>query len=193
MIRRVLIDDPVVILPLIVCSTPPPSPERSDQLRELAGEQADVAFADFEARSEQVAARLDISERRVPQDGQVTLRVAADELLMRVATVPTIRGEKMTLRILPTESLVAELSALDALGMSEGHHQMLLYSAVAWGFSARWSNPPFSSSSAAWSALSISASSWRCSPQPAAQYEGGIGGCLPLPASGHTASDPAPP
>ena len=73
-----------------------------------------------------VAARLDISERRVPQDGQVTLRVAADEISMRVATVPTIRGEKMTLRILPTESLVAELSALDALGISEGHHQMLL-------------------------------------------------------------------
>jgi type IV pilus assembly protein PilB len=73
-----------------------------------------------------VAARLDIAERRVPQDGQVSLRLGNDEISMRVATVPTIRGEKMTLRILPTESLVAELAELDALGMSDEHHQLLL-------------------------------------------------------------------
>jgi type II secretory ATPase GspE/PulE/Tfp pilus assembly ATPase PilB-like protein len=43
-----------------------------------------------------------------------------------VATVPTVRGEKMTLRILATESLVAELADLAALGMNESHHEMLL-------------------------------------------------------------------
>lgn len=42
-------------LPLIVCCTPPPSPERIDQLRELVGEHADVEFADFETRSEDMA------------------------------------------------------------------------------------------------------------------------------------------
>ncbi len=73
-----------------------------------------------------VAAGLDIAERRVPQDGQVTLRSAGDEISMRVATVPTIRGEKMTLRILATESLAAELADLDALGMNDAHHRMLL-------------------------------------------------------------------
>jgi type IV pilus assembly protein PilB len=73
-----------------------------------------------------VASGLDIAEHRVPLDGQVTLESGDEEISMRVATVPTIRGEKMTLRILPTESLVAELADLDALGMSDVHHQMLL-------------------------------------------------------------------
>ncbi len=73
-----------------------------------------------------VAAGLDIAERRVPQDGQVTLHTSGDEISMRVATVPTIRGEKMTLRILATEALVAELAELGELGMDDTHHKMLL-------------------------------------------------------------------
>lgn len=73
-----------------------------------------------------VAAGLDIAEHRVPQDGQVSLESGDEEISMRVATVPTIRGEKMTLRILPTESLVAELAELSALGMGDVHHDMLL-------------------------------------------------------------------
>ena len=73
-----------------------------------------------------VASGLDIAEHRVPQDGQVTLESSGDEISMRVATVPTIRGEKMTLRILPTESLIAELAELDALGMSDVHHKTVL-------------------------------------------------------------------
>lgn len=73
-----------------------------------------------------VAAGLDIAERRVPQDGQVTLRSMGEEITMRVATVPTICGEKVTLRILATESLVAELADIGALGMDDVHHRMLL-------------------------------------------------------------------
>ncbi len=75
-----------------------------------------------------VAAGLDIAERRVPQDGQVTLHAGGDEISMRVATVPTIRGEKMTLRILATEALVAELAELGELGMTDAHHKLLLSS-----------------------------------------------------------------
>lgn len=73
-----------------------------------------------------VASGLDIAERRVPQDGQVTLRSVGEEIAMRVATVPTIRGEKVTLRILASESLAAELADLDSLGMAEVHRRMLL-------------------------------------------------------------------
>ncbi|MDR2172172.1 MAG: GspE/PulE family protein [Planctomycetaceae bacterium] len=73
-----------------------------------------------------VSSGLNIAEHRIPQDGQISLFVAGDEISMRVATIPTIYGEKMTMRILSTENTLAELSELDTLGMSEQHLQLLL-------------------------------------------------------------------
>ncbi|MDR2438038.1 MAG: GspE/PulE family protein [Planctomycetaceae bacterium] len=73
-----------------------------------------------------VSSGLNIAEHRVPQDGQLTLWIGNDEVSMRVATVPTLYGEKMTLRILATESTLAELAELDMLGMNEQHLQMFL-------------------------------------------------------------------
>ena len=72
-----------------------------------------------------VSAKLDIAERRVPQDGQLTLVSLGEEVSLRVATIPTIRGEKVTLRILATEAVAADLADLDALGMNEGHNAMV--------------------------------------------------------------------
>ncbi|HUS96070.1 MAG TPA: ATPase, T2SS/T4P/T4SS family, partial [Hyphomicrobiaceae bacterium] len=43
---------------------------------------------------------LDISERRLPQDGRTRLRVAGRQIDMRVATIPTIHGEAMAIRLL---------------------------------------------------------------------------------------------
>jgi type IV pilus assembly protein PilB len=73
-----------------------------------------------------VASGLNIAERRVPQDGQLTLWIGDNEVSLRIATVPTLYGEKMTLRILTTERTLAELAELDMLGMNEEHLGMFL-------------------------------------------------------------------
>jgi len=71
-----------------------------------------------------VASGLDIAERRAPQDGQMTLNSLGEDISMRVATIPTIYGEKVTLRILATATISAELTDLTGLGMSPRHHEM---------------------------------------------------------------------
>lgn len=62
-----------------------------------------------------VMARLDIAERRVPQDGRVSLAMGAKALDVRVSTLPTRGGERVVLRILDKEQ--GTLS-LEQLGMS---------------------------------------------------------------------------
>jgi type II secretory ATPase GspE/PulE/Tfp pilus assembly ATPase PilB-like protein len=71
-----------------------------------------------------VQARLDIAEHRIPQDGQITMRVAGEDLSMRVATVPTIRGEKLTLRLLGSGAADEDLTTVESLGMCEAHLSM---------------------------------------------------------------------
>ena len=65
-----------------------------------------------------IMADLDIAERRVPQDGRVSLRVAGRQIDLRVATLPTIYGEKVVLRILDKEDAVLDLKALGFLPYS---------------------------------------------------------------------------
>lgn len=74
-----------------------------------------------------VAAGLDIAEHRAPQDGQMSMTSRGESVTMRVATVPTLRGEKATVRILATAETGAELSELDQLGMSEAHFAMFAH------------------------------------------------------------------
>lgn len=62
-----------------------------------------------------VMARLDIAERRVPQDGRIGLTLGGKLLDVRVSTLPSRAGERVVLRILDKEN--AGLS-LDVLGMS---------------------------------------------------------------------------
>lgn len=59
-----------------------------------------------------VMARLDIAERRLPQDGMAKVRVGAREFDIRVSTVPVAEGERVVLRLLNQESLLRPLSAL---------------------------------------------------------------------------------
>ena len=47
-----------------------------------------------------VMADLNIAERRVPQDGRISMRVGGEPLDLRVATLPTVYGEKVVIRIL---------------------------------------------------------------------------------------------
>jgi type IV pilus assembly protein PilB len=55
---------------------------------------------------------LDISERRVPQDGRVGLRVDGRHIDVRVVTLPSVHGESVVLRILDKESIRFELEKL---------------------------------------------------------------------------------
>ena len=62
-----------------------------------------------------IMADLDIAERRVPQDGRVSLRVAGRPIDLRVATLPTIYGEKVVLRILDKDDAILSLPDLGFL------------------------------------------------------------------------------
>ena len=59
-----------------------------------------------------IMANLDISERRVPQDGRIKLRYGQREIDFRVSILPTIFGEKAVLRILDKDSLQLDLTKL---------------------------------------------------------------------------------
>jgi type IV pilus assembly protein PilB len=63
-----------------------------------------------------VMADINIAERRVPQDGRVSLKVGNSGVDLRVATLPTVWGEKVVIRILNKESV---LLRLDQIGFSE--------------------------------------------------------------------------
>ncbi len=71
-----------------------------------------------------VMARLDVSERRLPQDGRTKLRLSPRRHIdFRVSTCPTLYGEKVVLRVL--ESQAGELE-LERLGMDESQLQAFL-------------------------------------------------------------------
>jgi type IV pilus assembly protein PilB len=59
-----------------------------------------------------IMADLDIAERRAPQDGRVGLYVTGRNLDLRVATLPTVYGEKIVIRILDRTNLVMDLRDL---------------------------------------------------------------------------------
>jgi len=59
-----------------------------------------------------IMANLDISERRVPQDGRIRCTVAGRKLDLRVSTLPTPSGEKTVMRILDTRSINVDLDKL---------------------------------------------------------------------------------
>jgi len=59
-----------------------------------------------------IMAKLNIAERRLPQDGRIMLRVKGKEIDFRVSTVPTIHGESIVLRILDKSSIVLDILKL---------------------------------------------------------------------------------
>ena len=59
-----------------------------------------------------VLADLDIAERRVPQDGRFSVRFGSRTAELRVATLPTVFGEKVVLRLLDTSNVEVELGRL---------------------------------------------------------------------------------
>src|SRR5438477_2637754 len=62
-----------------------------------------------------IISRLDIAERRLPQDGSFSARVEDTEIDFRVSTLPSIHGEKIVLRLLLKEAVVRHYT-LESLG-----------------------------------------------------------------------------
>jgi len=71
-----------------------------------------------------VISRLDISEKRVPQDGRTKLALSKSKAIdFRVSTLPTLHGEKIVMRILDSSSAML---GIEALGYEPEQKQMLL-------------------------------------------------------------------
>ena len=59
-----------------------------------------------------IMAKLNIAERRLPQDGRIQLRIQGKEIDLRVSTTPTMHGESVVMRILDKASVVLDFDAL---------------------------------------------------------------------------------
>lgn len=92
------------------------------ELREIAS--PPVSIKDKLASRIKVISRMDISEKRVPQDGRMKLKVGPDRVIdFRVSTLPTLFGEKIVIRILDPSS--ARLG-IDALGYEAVEKERLM-------------------------------------------------------------------
>ncbi|CAK7055887.1 type IV-A pilus assembly ATPase PilB [Saezia sanguinis] len=81
------------------------------ELREIV--HPPVAIKEKLASRIKVISRMDISEKRVPQDGRMKLRISADKVIdFRVSTLPTLFGEKIVIRILDPSSATLGIEAL---------------------------------------------------------------------------------
>jgi type IV pilus assembly protein PilB len=72
-----------------------------------------------------VLAKMDIAEKRIPQDGAIGLRAGERRVDMRVNTCPTVHGEKVVLRVLDKDAIPLRLTSL---GMDERQEHDLISS-----------------------------------------------------------------
>ena len=63
-----------------------------------------------------IMAKLNIAERRLPQDGRIKLQMIGKELDLRVSTIPTLHGESVVIRLLDKENAVLDFAALGFAG-----------------------------------------------------------------------------
>jgi type II secretory ATPase GspE/PulE/Tfp pilus assembly ATPase PilB-like protein/DNA-binding response OmpR family regulator len=71
-----------------------------------------------------VMSELDISERRRPQDGRITVKTPLRIVDLRISTLPTINGEKIVMRLLDRNSTIV---SMQGLGFSEPDLEKILY------------------------------------------------------------------
>ena len=90
---------------------------RIDGVLQARGKQPMSRYPAIASRVKLVS-QLDIAERRLPQDGRTTIRVAGQEMDVRVSAIPAVHGESLVLRLLPKRQ--ADL-ALPRLGMEADH------------------------------------------------------------------------
>jgi len=92
------------------------------ELREIAS--PPIAIKDKLASRIKVISRMDISEKRIPQDGRMKLKVGPDRVIdFRVSSLPTLFGEKIVIRILDPSSAKV---GIDALGYEPEEKERLL-------------------------------------------------------------------
>ncbi|HAX20012.1 MAG TPA: type IV-A pilus assembly ATPase PilB [Hydrogenophaga sp.] len=92
------------------------------ELREIAS--PPIAIKDKLASRIKVISRMDISEKRVPQDGRMKLKVGPDRVIdFRVSSLPTLFGEKIVIRILDPSSAKV---GIDALGYEPEEKKRLM-------------------------------------------------------------------
>lgn len=92
------------------------------ELREMAA--PPVGLKDMLASRIKILSRLDIAEKRVPQDGHMKLAMGPGQIIdFRVSTLPTLFGEKIVIRILDPS---AAQMGMDALGFETEEKQRLL-------------------------------------------------------------------
>ncbi len=63
-----------------------------------------------------IMAKLNIAERRLPQDGRIKVQMIGKELDLRVSTIPTMHGESVVIRLLDKENTVLDFTALGFAG-----------------------------------------------------------------------------
>ena len=73
-----------------------------------------------------VMARLDIAEKRVPQDGRMVLRIGGRAVDVRVSTLPSNHGERIVLRLLDKNSVSLDLAALGMSPQNQRHIDALI-------------------------------------------------------------------
>jgi general secretion pathway protein E len=69
-----------------------------------------------------IMGRLDIAEKRLPQDGRIVLKIAGRDYDVRLSTLPTQYGERCVLRLLPRTQ---ELLSIEKIGLSGRHQETL--------------------------------------------------------------------
>ena len=74
-----------------------------------------------------VMAKLDIAEKRVPQDGRIPLRIAGREIDIRVSTMPANNGERVVLRLLDKQAGRLNLKSLGMPKLMSQHFNRLLH------------------------------------------------------------------
>ncbi|MCX5896791.1 MAG: type IV-A pilus assembly ATPase PilB, partial [Proteobacteria bacterium] len=75
-----------------------------------------------------IMARLDIAERRLPQDGRIKLKMGKDtEMDFRVSVLPTLFGEKVVLRLLDKSNLQLDMTKLGFMDEQLGHFREAIY------------------------------------------------------------------
>jgi type IV pilus assembly protein PilB len=95
------------------------------ELREIT--QPPVAIKDKLASRIKVISRMDIAEKRVPQDGRMKLKFGSKAIDFRVSTLPTLFGEKVVIRILDSSSAKV---GIEALGYEKEEKDRLLNAIV---------------------------------------------------------------
>ncbi|MCP4195990.1 MAG: type II secretion system ATPase GspE [Proteobacteria bacterium] len=68
-----------------------------------------------------ILAKLNIAEKRLPQDGRIGLKIAGKSIDIRVSTIPTSQGERVVMRLLDKQSVMHDVSDL---GFMADHYQM---------------------------------------------------------------------